>query len=200
MHENNHFSDTLRELHFASSRNRRKSILQNTASRSPVFVIHPTGRNSAWQSATFVCQQNFVTETSGQQLLQLRVLGLGLLQDGDVGVSAFPEREEILVGGVGFYDVALQRTGPSEAEMRQRADGFVTHNAAMIQDFLEFGRRVATGMRRQIRFPAHIHGIESERQKAEFRRRSQLVRSGGLKDHNGSRVITSVDRELSLNG
>ena len=66
--------------------------------------------------------------------------------------------------------------------MRQRADGFVTHNAAMIQDFLEFGRRFAAGMRRQIRFPAHIHRIQRERQKTEFWCRSQLVRSGGLKD------------------
>jgi hypothetical protein len=30
-------------------------------------------------------------------LLQLRVLRLGLLQDGDVGVGVFPESEEVLV-------------------------------------------------------------------------------------------------------
>jgi len=36
---------------------------------------------------------------TGAHLLQLRVLRLGLLQDGDVGVGVFPEREEILVGG-----------------------------------------------------------------------------------------------------
>ena len=35
-------------------------------------------------------------------LLQLRVLRLGLLQDGDVGVGVFPEGEEILVGGTRF--------------------------------------------------------------------------------------------------
>jgi hypothetical protein len=32
-------------------------------------------------------------------LLQLRVLGLGFLEDGDVGVGVFPEGEEIFVGG-----------------------------------------------------------------------------------------------------
>jgi len=32
-------------------------------------------------------------------LLQLGVLRLGLLQDGDVGVGVFPKREEIFVGG-----------------------------------------------------------------------------------------------------
>jgi hypothetical protein len=31
--------------------------------------------------------------------LQLRILGLGLLQDGDVGIGVFPEGEEIFVGG-----------------------------------------------------------------------------------------------------
>jgi hypothetical protein len=32
-------------------------------------------------------------------LLQLRVLRFGLLQDGDVWVGVFPEREEMFVGG-----------------------------------------------------------------------------------------------------
>ena len=32
-------------------------------------------------------------------LLQLRVLRLGFLQDGDVGVGIFPQREKIFVGG-----------------------------------------------------------------------------------------------------
>jgi hypothetical protein len=31
-------------------------------------------------------------------LLQLRILGFGLLQDGEVGVGVFPEREEVFVG------------------------------------------------------------------------------------------------------
>jgi hypothetical protein len=37
--------------------------------------------------------------TLGMQLLKSRVLRLGVLQDGGVGVSVFPEREEIFVGG-----------------------------------------------------------------------------------------------------
>ena len=35
-------------------------------------------------------------------LFQLCVFRLGLLQDRDVGVGVFPEREEILVGGAGL--------------------------------------------------------------------------------------------------
>jgi hypothetical protein len=39
------------------------------------------------------------TKGNSGRLLQLRVLHLGFLQDGDVGVSVLPEREEILVAG-----------------------------------------------------------------------------------------------------
>jgi hypothetical protein len=40
-------------------------------------------------------------------LLQFRVLGLGLLQDGDVGVGVFPKREEILISRTRFGCIAL---------------------------------------------------------------------------------------------
>jgi hypothetical protein len=41
------------------------------------------------------------------ELLQLRVLRLGFLQDGDVGVGIFPEGEEVLIRGAGFGVVSL---------------------------------------------------------------------------------------------
>ena|SRR6516164_2660910 len=41
------------------------------------------------------------------RLLQLRILRLGLLQDGDVAIGVLPQREEIVVGGAGFGGVAL---------------------------------------------------------------------------------------------
>jgi hypothetical protein len=40
-------------------------------------------------------------------LLQLRVLRLGLLQDGNIGVGVFPQGEKILVGSLGLCGVAL---------------------------------------------------------------------------------------------
>jgi hypothetical protein len=40
-------------------------------------------------------------------LLQFRVLRLGLLQDGDVGVGVFPQREEIVVRSAGFGGVTV---------------------------------------------------------------------------------------------
>jgi hypothetical protein len=44
-------------------------------------------------------------------LLQLRVLRLGLFQDGDVGVGVFPQGQEILVSSAGLAGVALQCIG-----------------------------------------------------------------------------------------
>jgi hypothetical protein len=38
--------------------------------------------------------------------LQLRVLRFGFLQNGDVGVGVFPEREEVLVSGFRFGGIA----------------------------------------------------------------------------------------------
>ena len=51
------------------------------------------------------------------QLLHLRILRFGLLQDGDVRVGVFPEGEEILIGGTGLQGVALQGVGAGEAKL-----------------------------------------------------------------------------------
>src|ERR1039458_7392872 len=40
-----------------------------------------------------------IRHTGSRELLQLRVLCLGLLVDGNVGIGVFPERKEVLVGG-----------------------------------------------------------------------------------------------------
>jgi hypothetical protein len=42
---------------------------------------------------------------------QLRVLGLGLLQDGDVGVGVFREIEEIILSDTSFGDIPLEGVG-----------------------------------------------------------------------------------------
>ena len=38
---------------------------------------------------------------AAQSLAKFRVFGLGLDEDGDVGVGVFPKSEEILIGGTG---------------------------------------------------------------------------------------------------
>jgi hypothetical protein len=86
-------------------------------------------------------------------LLQLRVVGFGLLQDGDVRVGVFPEREEILVGGerpdaggVGIRSLRssrLQGVGTSHAQMRQRSRPAVPDNTAVVDNLLKLGDGIA---------------------------------------------------------
>jgi hypothetical protein len=52
------------------------------------------------------------------ELLQLRVLRLGLLEDGNVRVGVFPEREGILIGRLGLGGVALRGVGASDWPLR----------------------------------------------------------------------------------
>jgi len=59
-----------------------------------------------------------------------------LLQDGRVGLGGFPGREETIAGSACLSAIALQDTGASGAEMRQRPDRFFFRNAAMSEDFL----------------------------------------------------------------
>jgi len=99
--------------------------------------------------------------------LQLRVLRLGSDKNGGVGVCVFPERQEILIGGVGLDCVALQSIGAAHLEMRKCADGFVHHHSAMIENFLKLARRFAALTRSQIRFSPHIYGITAVRLKLE---------------------------------
>jgi hypothetical protein len=55
-----------------------------------------------------------------QRLLQLRVFGFGLLENGNVRVGVFPQCEEILVGRAGLGCVARECIGAGETEMPKR--------------------------------------------------------------------------------
>ena len=72
-----------------------------------------------------------------QQLLQLCVLGFGLLGDGDVGVRMFPQHQEILIGGPSFGLVSRQCIGPAQLQVRQCTYGISDHDSAMAENFLE---------------------------------------------------------------
>ena len=54
------------------------------------------------------------SEPHFNQLLQFRVLRLGLLKDGDVGIGLFPEVEEVLVGGFRSASISTHRVGAAE--------------------------------------------------------------------------------------
>ena len=99
------------------------------------------------------------------ELFQLRVLRLRSDENGNVRVGVFPEREEILIGRLGFGGVALHGIGSADLEMRECTDGFVEHNSAMVEDFLELGGGFAALMRGQIGFAAHKDGIQGVQRK-----------------------------------
>src|SRR5213592_2459198 len=72
--------------------------------------------------------------------LQLRVLRLGFLQDGDVGVGVFPEGEEILIGGAGLGCVPGEGMGTGQAEMGKRTERIVQYDTAVVENFLKLDR------------------------------------------------------------
>jgi hypothetical protein len=63
----------------------------------------------------------FALEAYAPRLLQLRVLRLRLLKDGDVGVGIFPNREEILIRCLGLNAVALHGVSAGQLEAGQRS-------------------------------------------------------------------------------
>ena len=92
--------------------------------------------------------------------MQLCELHVGLLEDGNIGVSIFPEREEIVVGGAGFGGVAHEGVGAGEAEVGERADGFVGYHASPIEDFLKLGSGLGALMSGEKSLAANIDGVE----------------------------------------
>jgi hypothetical protein len=50
-------------------------------------------------------------------LLQLRVLRLGLLQDGNVGVGVFPEGKKVLICITSYGRISRQSPGPAQLQM-----------------------------------------------------------------------------------
>src|ERR1700722_1973307 len=91
------------------------------------------------------------------RLLQLGVFGFGFLEDRDVGVGVFPEREKIFVGGeradaggIGIRalrGLCLQSVRASHSQMRQRSRPAVPDDAAVVENLLKLngGRTALSG-------------------------------------------------------
>jgi len=90
--------------------------------------------------------------------MKLRVLSLRNEEDREVGVGGFPEREEILIGRLGFCGVALHGVSTSKLEVSRRADGFVHREPGVVEDLLELGGGFFALMGGQIGFAAHVDG------------------------------------------
>jgi hypothetical protein len=64
--------------------------------------------------------------------LQLGIIHLGLLQNGNVRVGVFPEREEIIVGSLRFGGVALHGLGAGELQMSESAEWEVYCDSSVV--------------------------------------------------------------------
>ena len=94
------------------------------------------------------------------ELLQLRGFSFGVLQDGNVGIGIFPEREEILVRSVRLGRVTLHGISASDLEMRQGPNRGIQNNSAMVENFLELSGGCFALMGGQIGFSADIDRIQ----------------------------------------
>src|SRR5271169_177600 len=65
------------------------------------------------------------------QLLQLCILGFGLLEDRDVRVRIFPERKEVLIGRSCLGVITRQRVSPAQLQVRQCAYGITDHESSV---------------------------------------------------------------------
>ena len=82
-------------------------------------------------------------------LLQLRVLGFGLLQDGNAGVGVFPKGKKVLVSGAcpnssrvsirPLRSSRLQSIRPGYAQMRQSSSPPFADDSAVVKDSLKLG-------------------------------------------------------------
>ena len=97
------------------------------------------------------------------------------------GIGVFPEGEEILIGGLCLGRVARQRVGASELQVRQRADGIADHDAAVIENLLEFRGGFGALVRGQIGHATHIDRIQATEKRIEVDcRYGQFIRNGDL--------------------
>jgi hypothetical protein len=100
---------------------------------------------------------------SHRLLLQLRIFGVGVLQDRDVAISIIPEGEEILVGFSAVRDVAIQPCGPAEIQVCQWIKDAKTVKTSVINNLWELHRSRFAVTQSQISLTTYVYGIESGR-------------------------------------
>ena len=91
---------------------------------------------------------------------QFGVFRPGLVDDWQVGVGIFPDRENILVSSVSFGRVAGVGENPSQLQARHRAYGVGHNDARVIQELLEFHRGFGFPLRFHISQPSHVGWME----------------------------------------
>src|SRR6266478_2770072 len=115
----------------------------------------------------------------GDRLVEGGVFGFGLLEDGDVRVSVFPKREEILVGSASFGLVPGERVSAGDAEVGQGANDFVRNDTGTSKNFLKLHNRRGAVTRRHVRDSAQVNRVQVEVQSAGPVGIATLVDGGG---------------------
>ena len=133
-------------------------------------------------------------------LVQLRILCSGLPQDGDVRIGAFPEEEKFLVFLPGAFRISRQHIGASELKACQRRQGAIHRNAGVIQILLKLFCRFLALMQRQVGLATDIHGIERAADLELRKGRAEFVVPCCLEEFDGSRRISAIDLNGSLDG
>src|SRR5271157_230258 len=111
-------------------------------------------RGSCWEGL-------FATPTAcWVESLQLRVLRLRLLQDGNIGVGIFPEGEEVQVRSLSLGSIALHGVGSCQLQTGQCTNWVADHDSRVIQDLAEFRRGLGALMCCEIRLASHKDRIE----------------------------------------
>jgi hypothetical protein len=96
-----------------------------------------------------------------RELFQLRVLCLGSDLDRNIGVSVFPEHEEILIGRLGSGRFSLQRQRTCKSKMCERTRSAILYQTAAINDLLELRCRRGTLTGGQVRLSANVNRIHA---------------------------------------
>jgi putative transcriptional regulator len=84
------------------------------AGKNLIFSPSP---QSLWRKLVDRAESAPVAERSQTYSLQPRVLCLGLLQDGDVGVGVFPEGKKVLIGITSHGRISRQSPGPAQLQV-----------------------------------------------------------------------------------
>ena len=71
-------------------------------------------------------------------VLQLCILGSGLLEDRDVGVDVVPRRKEVLIGLSCLGVITRQRVSPAELQVCQSTNRIADNESSVIENLLEF--------------------------------------------------------------
>ena len=150
-----------------------------------------------WEEITTQSKASVCPRGPKRRSPKLIELGLSLFVDRDFSIGVLPETKEVLIGGLGFYGVALHGVGPSHLQTGGCADRITDHDSWVIQDLLEIRRRFCSVVQGEMRQPARVHRIHrTEAVVGRDGRYRQIVLGSNLQRFDCLCGIVPIEREL----